>query len=69
MAFLKAGFSRIVSERALISNENFRGSLTQAGTSPQRISRKCRPPFSSITTGIGWVGATLYRGGKLGCSM
>src|SRR6202000_2707958 len=68
IAILKAGFSRAVSDRALIRSVNVRGSLTQDGKNPQRIKRKCLLPFSIITTGIGWVGATLKRGGKLGCS-
>ena len=63
-----AGLSLMVSERALIRSVILRGSLTQDGTSPQRINLKCRVPFSMITTGTGCVGAMLCLGGKFGCS-
>src|SRR5215467_7030875 len=68
IAFLNAGFSLAVSERALIRSVILRGSLTQDGTSPQRMSLNRRAPFSTITTGTGCVGAILCRGGKFGCS-
>jgi hypothetical protein len=48
------------------------GSLTKPGRNPQRIRWKWRltPELrgSARTTGIGWVGAMLYRGGKFGFS-
>jgi len=64
IAFLKEGLSSTVSARALIRSANCRGSLTQAGIRPHRMRRKCRASFSRMTTGTGWVGAILYRGGK-----
>src|SRR6516164_10826775 len=65
---LKAGLVSTLSDRALIMSVILRGSLTHEGINPQRISRKCRAPFSTMTTGIGCVGAILCRGGKFGCS-
>jgi hypothetical protein len=47
------------SQRALISKVKVRGSLTQAGSSPQRTNAKARFPSFRRTIGIGWVGATL----------
>ena len=44
------------------------GSFTQDGSSPQRTSANWRLPSNSRTMAIGCVGATLKRGGKLGCS-
>jgi hypothetical protein len=59
MALRKAGFSSADSPRALIKSENTFGSLTHAGSRPQRISANELLPSTSRTIGIGWVGATL----------
>ena len=69
MALRNAGFSMTDSPRALISSENVLGSFTQAGMKPHRISANDRLPSTSRTTGTGSVGATLWRGGKSGCSV
>jgi hypothetical protein len=53
MALRKAGFSSADSPR-----DTF-GSLTHAGSRPQRISANELLPSTSRTIGIGWVGATL----------
>ena len=59
MALRNAGFSWIVSQRALIKSENMRGSFTQGGIRPQRTSAKCLSPSVMRTIGTGWVGAML----------
>ena len=42
-----------------MSRENFFGSSTKPGISPQRTSAKRRVPSAMRTTAIGWVGAML----------
>ena len=60
----KEGLSAAVSTRALMSGAPT--DLAQEGISPQRMDRAWGAPLGpvAVTTGIGWVGATLYRGGS-----
>src|SRR5699024_10096220 len=72
-AALNAGFSVIVSERALIIREPILGSFAQDGTHPHlTVLLTCRTGSASgcsrgarsSTTFTRWVGAMLYDGGS-----
>lgn len=58
----KAGFSVMVSDRALIKSGPSVGDLYQCGINPQRMGVRYRSPPNSTATGISCVGQTLYRG-------
>ena len=55
----KAGFSAMVSLRALNSSGPSVGDLYQRGTKPQRIGPNLRRPSRLTTAATGWVGQTL----------
>jgi hypothetical protein len=60
----KAGFVAAVSDLALIIRAAADESFAHEGMSPQRISDNSRTGSFGFwrMTGIGWVGAMLYRG-------
>jgi hypothetical protein len=64
MASRNAGFVLADSDLALIMPAATDGSFAHDGISPQRISDNCRTGSFGCwrITGMGWVGAMLYRG-------